>query len=101
MRLSSTQIANIKRAVQRHCGPDAEVRLFGSRVDDGAHGGDIDLYVKADLPGSDAAMAAETALWAELQASLGEQHIDLLIDYPTLTQRPPIFLVARDRGIRL
>jgi predicted nucleotidyltransferase len=101
MRLSSEQIARIKRAVRQHCGEDAEVRLFGSRVDDNARGGDIDLYIKADLPGSDAAIAAETALWADLQANLGDQHIDLLVDYPSLTQRPSIFQLAQDHGIRL
>lgn len=101
MRLSNQQIASIKRAVRQHCGENAEVRLFGSRVDDNARGGDIDLYIKADLPDGGAAIAAETALWADLQASLGEQHIDVLVDYPTLTRRPLIFRLAHDHGIRL
>lgn len=101
MRLSSQQIAIIKHAVQRHLGSLAEVRVFGSRINDQAHGGDIDLYVQTDLPNSKAAIEAETALWADLQAHLGEQRIDLLIDYPTLTHRPPIFQVARQQGTRL
>lgn len=101
MRLSSQQIAIIKHAVQRHFGSPAEVRLFGSRTNDQARGGDIDLYVRADLADANAAIAAETALWADLQTHLGEQRIDLLIDYPTLAHRPHIFQVARDQGIRL
>lgn len=101
MRLTSQQIATIKHAVQRHFARTAEVRVFGSRTDDQARGGDIDLYIHADLPDSKAAIEAETALWADLQARLGEQRIDLLIDYPALTHRPRIFQVAREQGIRL
>lgn len=48
MRLSAVDVAAIKAAAAEAFGPDAVVRLFGSRVDDDLRGGDIDLHVEAD-----------------------------------------------------
>ena len=47
MRLSSEQISFLKQHIQARL-PSADVRLFGSRVDDAKHGGDIDILVIGD-----------------------------------------------------
>ncbi len=49
--------------------------LFGSRVDDGRRGGDIDLYVETALSAADAKRARLLSI-ADMQLSLGEQKID-------------------------
>lgn len=46
MRLSNADQRVIRAKVAEMFGEDAEVRLFGSRVDDRARGGDIDLFVE-------------------------------------------------------
>ncbi len=46
MSLSRPQIQVIVDATAELAGPDAQVRLFGSRLDDALHGGDIDLLVE-------------------------------------------------------
>ena len=46
MRLSPSQIQAIVAATAELAGSDAQVRLFGSRLDDTLHGGDIDLLVE-------------------------------------------------------
>jgi predicted nucleotidyltransferase len=101
MRLSGSEVQIIKRAASRHFGPNALVRLFGSRTNDHARGGDIDLLVDTNLPDAAAAVRAEMAFWSELQDCLGEQRIDILVDYPAKQARPPVYRIARETGIRL
>lgn len=46
MRLNDSQIAAIRRVVAEQAGEEAQVRLFGSRLNDQAKGGDVDLLVQ-------------------------------------------------------
>jgi hypothetical protein len=46
MRLSQYECAVVKSQVQSIFGQEAQVFLFGSRVDDLKKGGDIDLFIK-------------------------------------------------------
>ncbi len=72
----------------------AEVYLFGSRVDDSKMGGDIDLLVlshKIDL-------MAKLDVLARLHQSIGEQKIDLVI-FPDASQ--PFARMAIESGARL
>ena len=46
MRLEPHEVAAIKAATRLTFGPDAVVRLFGSRANDWRRGGDIDLHVE-------------------------------------------------------
>ena len=50
MRLNDKIREIIKTEVANQLGPDAVVRLFGSRVNDTQRGGDIDLLVESKLP---------------------------------------------------
>ena len=49
MRLTSEQAHLIRDVVQRHFGERSRIWLFGSRTDDRAVGGDIDLYVEPEM----------------------------------------------------
>lgn len=49
MRLSPGQVAAIKQETGHCFGVQAEVWLFGSRVDDARRGGDVDLYVHSGI----------------------------------------------------
>ena len=67
MRLSPDQTRVILQCVRQQFGVDAGVMLFGSRLDDGARGGDIDLLAESLSPPTlmqraRATMALETAL---------------------------------------
>ena len=58
MRLSADQIEAIKQETAHFFGADARVWLFGSRVDDTARGGDVDLYVQSGMSDADQLAAA-------------------------------------------
>jgi predicted nucleotidyltransferase len=101
MRITPIEQEVIKRAAQECFDASAVVRLFGSRVDDSKKGGDIDLFVQTSLVDAEEISKAHTRFLAKLYAELGEQKIDVVIDYPSRTVQLPIFAIALEQGIIL
>lgn len=101
MRLTQEQIRTIKETAGKYFGEQATVLLFGSRTKDHRRGGDIDLYIETDLKDAKTVVNAEIRFLAELKRHIGDRKIDVLVDYPARRQRPPIFTIARQTGIRL
>ena len=99
MRLTNTQVRTIKARAAECFGPDAQVWLFGSRVDDDAHGGDIDLYVELAEPLTDAAWRALRFNGA-LQQAFGAQRIDVITRGPSEPLKP-IHETAKRSGVAL
>ena len=96
MRLTADQCQAIRQEVDRIFGAGATVRLFGSRVNDQARGGDIDLYIEAEgSPGE--LMDRELKLRGRLQRRLGEQRIDVVVHGHGQPLRP-IDQHARETG---
>lgn len=87
MRLSTEQIASLKRVVKQAAGPDARLRLFGSRVDDTAHGGDVDLLLELPVPATEPAMLAARVSIRASRALDGRQ-VDVLLIAPNLKRLP-------------
>jgi len=50
MRLTQEQISSILEIVKQFAGKDATVYLFGSRLNDRAKGGDVDLLIETGKP---------------------------------------------------
>lgn len=101
MRLTDRQRAIIRATVEETFGAKAEVWLFGSRVDDNKRGGDIDLLIETDQVDVDAIVRSEIDFLNKIQMKLGEQNIDVLLDYPSRKTHPPIFSIAKQTGILL
>jgi predicted nucleotidyltransferase len=99
MRLSPDLAQKIRSLVREHFGDEASVYLFGSRVDDSKRGGDIDLYVDIAEILKDKA-GAVLRFNANLQATLGEQRIDVIVR-DGATKPLPIHEEARRTGVRL
>lgn len=78
MRITIDEQTKIKKLTESIFGRGTLVRLFGSRVDDSKRGGDIDLYIE---PRKDSSQNSylKAKLWANLQLSLGEQKIDIVL----------------------
>lgn len=96
MRLTNEQKSTIRRLVKEAFGDAAHVRLFGSRVDDDAMGGDVDLLVETP---ERVALAAELKLAANLENQLGEP-VDI-ITTSAARQKRPIVEIAKLTGIEL
>ena len=101
MRLTPQQQSAIRTAVAETFGEDTNIWLFGSRVDDNKRGGDIDLLIETKELELTTIVRAELAFLTKLQMKLGEQKIDVLIDYPSRKYTPPIFTIAKQTGIQL
>ena len=96
MRLSEEETTSIKRIIAEVFGNDAEVRLFGSRVDDSKRGGDVDLYV-TPLQRDELYMKRVTCL-GELERAL-PYPVDLVISEPDASR--PIDRIALETGVTL
>lgn len=99
MRISNHSRQIIRDTVAEIFGPDARVYLFGSRTNDAARGGDIDLLIETDTSAEEA-MDKELALHARLMRRLGEQRIDIVVHR---VGTPPLAIhkIARQTGERL
>ena len=101
MRLTEHQAHVLAQSAVKAFDPQATVRLFGSRLNDGARGGDIDILVQTQLNDPVKIAQAHIRFLAEVYTHLGEQKIDVLIDYPSREARSAVFDVALAEGVLL
>lgn len=96
MRLTDQQTRLIVETVDLVAGADVDVYLFGSRLDDGAKGGDVDLFLEAERPVS---FVQRANLKWRLEALLG-----LPVDVVCQTRRAeasPFQAIAKSRAVKL
>ena len=80
MRLTEQQRKIIREAGMRHFG--IVPHLFGSRLNDAALGGDIDLFIPGDWPAQEA-VTRRLRFCADLRRCLGDQKIDVVVENKT------------------
>jgi predicted nucleotidyltransferase len=99
MRLNPEQVVNIRAVVAEQAGERATVRLFGSRVDDAARGGDVDLFVEVPTPVADPAPLS-SRIAGRISRAMAGRKVDVVLSAPNLMPLP-IHEVARREGILL
>ncbi len=99
MRLSPNHIATIRSLVAQLAGDSAQVWLFGSRVDDAARGGDVDLLLDMAEPVAQPALLA-AQLGARVSRAMQGRKVDVLIKAPNL-QLLAVHRVALVQGVLL
>lgn len=99
MRLTKIQQTLIKEKTALIFGDNARVYLFGSRTDDNAKGGDIDLFIESTAPIKNA-VSKILQLNSELQQAFGLQKIDIIVDAPNYSKQL-IHDIAKQQGILL
>ena len=77
MRLTTEQATAIKDAACQAFGEDVIVRLFGSRANDEAKGGDIDIHIEAAPAAAD--IDHEVKFRALVWKALDEEQIDVVV----------------------
>ena len=95
MRLSASQITAIREEIER-LDPKAEVYLFGSRVDDAARGGDVDLLVISETLGFREVLRLRTRILDRI----GWQQLDLLVRRHDQVNEP-LVANALETGVKL
>jgi len=99
MRLPPNYQSTITETAKEIFGEKATVWLFGSRLDDNAKGGDVDLLIKLETPTTNKAVLG-VRYNARLQLKLGLQKFDVIVIDPSTTLEP-IHLQALNNGIKL
>ncbi|MEI7869201.1 MAG: nucleotidyltransferase domain-containing protein [Candidatus Methylumidiphilus sp.] len=93
------QTQTIRQTVTAVLGQEAEIVLFGSRVDESARGGDVDLLVTVrQAPVNPAYTAAFLA--AKLERALEGRKVDVVLRAPGSPFRP-IHEIALRTGVAL
>lgn len=96
MRLTDCQTEAIRRLAYQVAGSKSRVRIFGSRLDDNVHGGDIDLMLELPEPvDNPALMAAQMS--ALVSRVMHGRKVDVLLSAPNL-MRLPIHELAFEEG---
>lgn len=98
MRLEPHEVAAIKSASLEAFGPQAIVRLFGSRLQDDVRGGDIDLHLEVEEGQQDVRHAAQFR-W-RVYEQLDERKMDLVFRVRGKPLRP-VDRVAYAEGVVL
>ncbi|MGZ8165540.1 MAG: nucleotidyltransferase domain-containing protein [Methylobacter sp.] len=96
MRLTDEQVQIIRQLALQVAGNQARVRVFGSRLDDTIHGGDLDLMLELAEPvDNPALMAAQMS--AQVSRAMHGRKVDVLLSAPNL-MRLPIHDIAFKEG---
>jgi predicted nucleotidyltransferase len=99
MRLTQQQQTIINQKTRLIFGDNARVYLFGSRLDDNAKGGDIDLFIESTTA-IESAVLKTLQLNSQLQQAFGLQKIDIVFYAPNYTWQA-IHAIAKQHGILL
>jgi predicted nucleotidyltransferase len=95
MRLTASEIAAIGEEIGR-LDPNADVYLYGSRVDDTARGGDVDLLVISETLGFREVMRLRTRILDRI----GWQQLDLIVRRRDQAD-DPLAAMALETGLKL
>jgi predicted nucleotidyltransferase len=102
MRLTEQESHAIVAAAVDVFGVDAQVALFGSRVDDRRRGGDVDLLVHVpEALDADSVVRRRARFVAMLWRQFGERRIDVVVWPMVGEELPPIVEAARRQAVPL
>ncbi|MDP1659471.1 MAG: nucleotidyltransferase domain-containing protein [Methylotenera sp.] len=96
MRLTAQQVKRIAELIQVVIGTQARTYVFGSRLDDNARGGDLDLMLEVSESIDNPALLS-AQLSAKISRVMHGRKVDVLLSAPNLA-RLPIHDIAYKEG---
>jgi len=87
MRLTDHQTRIIRQLASQVAGSQSRVRVFGSRLDDAARGGDLDLMLELPEPVENPALMA-AQMSAQVSRAMHGRKVDVLVSAPNLMRLP-------------
>ncbi|HQT31495.1 MAG TPA: hypothetical protein PLE48_09445 [Thiobacillus sp.] len=87
MRLTEHQVRAITQLAHELAGEQAQVRVFGSRLDDDARGGDLDLMLELFEPAANPALLA-ARFSARVSRLMQGRKVDVVLAAPNLIRLP-------------
>ena len=87
MRLTPAQIQDIRDLVRLVAGEQTRVRVFGSRLNDNARGGDLDLMLEFSEPVENPALLS-AQLSTKISRAMHGRKVDVLLSAPNLLRLP-------------
>lgn len=101
MRITQTQKHIICETAEKYFGPDVHIWLFGSRANDKAKGGDIDLYIEPSIQNTADLVMAKLQFLRDLHKKMGEQKIDVILRRLDSALDLSVYRIAKQTGIML
>ncbi len=99
MRLTTSQIEMIRTTAQVVFGEFVRVTLFGSRIDDQAKGGDVDLMLEVpNIVDQPALLGARVA--SRVSRAMNGRKVDVILKAPNLKSQP-VHEIATRHGVIL
>jgi len=87
MRLTDHQTQIIRQLANQVAGSQSRVRVFGSRLDDAARGGDLGLMLELPEPVENPALMA-AQMSAQVSRAMHGRKVDVLVSAPNLMRLP-------------
>ena len=99
MRITQQEKQTMIKLKNKIFGEEASVLLYGSRTDDEARGGDIDLMIIPAESDTSGLFSKKIKYLVKLKDSIGDQKIDLLLKKPNDSRG--IVKTAMQEGVKL
>lgn len=102
MRLNNNEVSGIINGIEPFLTSNpVDLRLYGSRVDDGKKGGDIDLMLVVPPDATSHIMDVKHKILAEIKKNIGDRKIDLLICEPSQVESDPFIALIFPTSLSL
>jgi hypothetical protein len=102
MRLSLSERTNICAIVKSFCAETASLYLYGSRTDDTARGGDIDLVLLVSSEREQKAIDSQIYyLLSAIKQAIGDQHIDFSVCTKEQAEKNPFLQMVLPKALLL